>query len=263
MTSLTGKVKLWKLGITDKLWNFFERWLYGSTAHILVQGHASDPFNISRSIKQGGLLSTFFFVGFYQDIHAYVTQGSTQALTFHNKDVGSPTMADDTLLLSATPKGLQTMIDNAYRYGRESRLEYSPNKTKCIVFGSKKRSNVAYQWYLGVQSLEIVTSYNYLGIVLSADGSSRHRTNVMSKKGYASLGLLKASGFHSNGLSPITCSTIWQRLLIPSMLYGCEVWGDIPKVEINVLEVVQKRVGKHIQRLHRRTHDEIVRGLLG
>ena len=32
---------------------------------------------------------------------------------------------------------------------------------------------------------------------------------------------------------------------------------------MNTLEVAQKRVGKHIRGLHRRTRDEIVRGLLG
>jgi len=52
-------------------------------------------------------------------------------------------------------------------------------------------------------------------------------------------------------------------MIIPSMLYGCEIWGDIPKKEMTSLEVVQTRVGKHIQGLHRRTHNEIVRGLLG
>ena len=47
------------------------------------------------------------------------------------------------------------------------------------------------------------------------------------------------------------------------MLYGCEIWGALTKVELNTLERVQKKIGKLIQGLHRRTHDEIVRGLLG
>jgi hypothetical protein len=257
-------VKLWNLGIKHKLWNLIEHWLTGSTAHISTNGEASSVFQISRSIKQGGLLSTFYFLAFYHDIHSFVRRGSTQPLTFHNRDISSPTMADDTLLLSMTPRGLQTMIDNAYMYGRLWRLEYSPSKTKCIVFGDRKRKHVdSYQWFLGDQRLEIVTSYNYLGIIISGDGSSQTRTTTMANKGYANLGMLKASGFHSEGLSPLTCSNLWQRLLIPSMLYGCEVWGDLPKREINVFETVQKRIGKHIQGLHRRTHDEIVRGLLG
>jgi hypothetical protein len=139
-------------------------------------------------------------------------------------------MADDTLLLSMTPRGLQTMIDNAYMYGRLWRLEYSPSKTKCIVFGDRKLKHIDnYQWFLGDQRLEIVTSYNYLGIIISGDGLSQNRTTIMANKGYANLGMLKASGFHSEGLSPLTCSNLWQRLLIPSMLYGCEVWGDLAK----------------------------------
>ena len=147
------------------------------------------------------------------------------------------------------------------------RLEYSPTKTKCITFGESTRSNAinttTRQWYLGGEPVEEVTSYNYLGIILSADGSSGTRTSSMSRKGYSCFGVLKATGFHSEGLSPITCSTIWQRMLIPSMLYGCEVWGGLTKKELNTLELVQKKVGKYIQGLHRRTHDEIVRGLLG
>lgn len=259
--------KLAKLGISNKLWHFFKIWLSGSTAQIRVQGESSDIFDISRSIKQGGLLSTFFFVVFYHDVHVCVTQGDSHALMLHDEDISSPTMADDTLLLSTTVMGLQTMLNNAHSYGRMWRLEYSPTKTKCITFGESKRSNASNiavrQWYLGGVPVEEVTTYNYLGIILSADGSSSVRTNTMSRKGYSCFGVLKATGFHSEGLSPITCSTIWQRMLIPSMLYGCEVWGSIAKRELNTLELVQKKVGKYIQGLHRRTHDEIVRGLLG
>lgn len=260
-------LKLANLGIRHKLWHFFQRWLRGSTAQVLVQGVSSNTFEISRSIKQGGLLSTLFFVVLYHDIHHCVIQGNTQALTFHNIDIGSPTMADDTLLLSLTVNGLQIMIDNAFRYGRKWRLEYSSSKTKCITFGETKRQHECNskkrQWHMGTEPLEEVTSYNYLGIILSANGLSRERTDAMTRKGYSCFGILKATGFHSDGLSPITCSTLWLRMLVPSMLYGCEVWGNLPKREINSLELVQKKIGKHIQGLHRRTHDEIVRGLLG
>jgi len=258
-------LKLANIGITHKLWHFLKRWLLGSTAQILVQGQTSDSFDISRSIKQGGLLSTFFFVILYSDIHEHVIKGKTQALTFHNQDIGSPTMADDTLLLSATAKGLQVMINNADQYGKLWRLEFSPSKTKCITFSRKRGHNNTsrFKWFMGDQPLDEVSEYNYLGIILSADGSSKTRTNGVTRKAYSSLGALKAAGFHSDGLSPVTCSKLWQRMLIPSMLYGCEVWGRITKHELNKLEITQKRIGKHIQGLHRRTHDEIVRGLLG
>ena len=49
---------------------------------------------------------------------------------------------------------------------------------------------------------------------------------------------------------------------VPSMFYGTEIWGALPVREIRVLEQIQKQIAKHIQGFHRRTHDEIVRGLL-
>ena len=179
--------KMSLLGITDKLWQLFKVWLQGSTSQVRLQGYYSNIFKISRSIKQGGLLSTFFFVLFYHDIHNSVIQGSTQSLTLHGLDMGSPIMADDTLLLSATVNGLQAMINNACKYGRKWRLEYSASKTKCITFGDSKsnrkhiQNKSTRQWYLGDRPLEEVDHYTYLGIILSADGRSRHRTEFMSK----------------------------------------------------------------------------------
>ena len=204
--------KMALIGIKDKLWHLFRVWLFGSTAQILVHGQSSDIFDISRSIKQGGLLSTLYFVAFYYDIHRNVKEGPTQSLTFHDIDIASPTMADDTLLVSTSVKGLQLMIDNAFNYATRWRFTYSPNKSKCITFGeSRARHTINKEkrrWYLGAVALEEVDHYTYLGIVMSSDGSSTRRTQVMARRGYSSFGILKSSGFHSDGLSPITCSII-------------------------------------------------------
>jgi hypothetical protein len=128
------------------------------------------------------------------------------------------------------------------------RLQYSPTKTKCIIFGETPREiRRRPSWHFGDQTLDIVSSYTYLGVILSSDLSSQLRTETMCNKGYSNLGLLKGLGFHSNGLSPITCGVVWHRMLVPSILYGCEVWGNIRKREMKQLESVQYRVGRHIQ----------------
>ena len=93
--------------------------------------------------------------------------------------------------------------------------------------------------------------------------STQERTKYMSKKGFSIYGKLLSCGVNNHGLSPMTSSHIWHRMSIPSMLYGCELWGEMPKSQINVLEKVQKTVAKSLHGFNWRTHDEIVRGLLG
>ena len=83
----------------------------------------------------------------------------------------------------------------------------------------------------------------------------------MSNKAYSSFGLLRAAVLHSKGLSSASCSTMWKNVSIPSMLYGCGTWGNLPQKELLLFEVGQNRVGRHILGLHKRTHNEVVRDL--
>ena len=258
--------KFTRIGITDKLWFLFKEWLEGSTCSILLDGVTSKQFNISRSIKQGGLLSMFFFTVAYHDIHQYM-QKTSDGLTYYGKDVSSLTLADDTLLLSYTVNGLQRMIDQASQYGRQWRLVFSAPKTKCITFGESKKcnkSNTAIRhWSMNNVKIAEVDNYTHVGINICSYNSSRERSQMMSKRGLSVLGALNSYGLSVNGLSPLTCCHIWKRVCIPSMLFGCQVWGNTPHPELIKFERVLKLASKIFQGYHRRTHDEIARGTLG
>lgn len=258
--------KLAKLNIKGKLWWIFRNFLLGSTSVVLINGEFSKHFEISRSIKQGGLLSMFFFTVAYYDIHQCVS-GSGDSLQYKGRDVGSLTLADDTALLSNTVNGLQNMMNLAAEYGRKWRIVFSSTKTKCITFGEHRQKNSQHisqrQWYFNGNAIDEVQHYVHVGVKLCSYRSSYERIKDMAKKGYSIYGSLLGCGLNENGLSPLISSQIWHRISLPSMLYACELWNDIPKVQINMLEQVQKTIAKSIQGLYRRTHDEIVRGLLG
>ena len=53
--------KLHKIGIEGKTWCLFNECLNNSTSSVMINGVLSNQFPITRSIKQGGLLSMFFF----------------------------------------------------------------------------------------------------------------------------------------------------------------------------------------------------------
>ena len=64
---------------------------------------------------------------YYQCLHQYILDTS-DGLTYYGKDIGSLTLADDTLLLSYTVNGLHRMIDQAAQYGLKWRLVFSSQK---------------------------------------------------------------------------------------------------------------------------------------
>ncbi len=107
--------KLHNIGINGRLWLFFRECLVGSMCCVLLDGMMSNNFDITRSIKQGGILSMFFYVVSNSDIHNAVDCGD--GLHVNDMNVSSLTLADDTVLLSLSRAGLQAMMSRAHVYG--------------------------------------------------------------------------------------------------------------------------------------------------
>jgi len=259
--------KMSKIGIKDKLWFLCRNWLHGSRCSVLINGEAYPSFPITRSIKQGGLLSMLMFCISIYDIHSTVVQPPAQGIMYNGEDVSSLTFADDMLLLSSSVSDLQRMLDNVHDYGTKWHITFSPTKTVCLTFGETNRQHnintINRSFHLGNTKLSEVTHTMYLGNKLCVYRNTTERSKEMSNRAYSHLGSLTSTGFHSLGLSPVTNATLWKRLCIPSMLFGCETWGNLSKSEYYMFEKAQRTIAKHIQGLTRRTHNEIVLGLLG
>ena len=66
--------KLHKIGIGNKLWHLIMDWMIGINCRVCVNGQISQAFQISRSIKQGGILSILNIYIFMHDIHKYINK---------------------------------------------------------------------------------------------------------------------------------------------------------------------------------------------
>jgi hypothetical protein len=260
-------LKLYKIGITNKLWHLFRDWFVGSSCRVCINGEISEPFNITRSIKQGGILSMLNFCIYTHDIHNDIDMQRKHGLFCNNVYVGSPAYADDIVLLSPTKHGLDRMIANAWSYSRKWRFTFSHSKSKCMVFGEGKLTNrrnmQSRKFYMGNHILDEVTHYTHVGIKLCSYDNSHERTEEMCSKGTRLLASLSSIGVKRNGLYPHVSSFLWSSICIPSMLHGCELWYCLSKGEIDLLETTQCRALRKVQHLPRRTHNCVTRGLLG
>ena len=263
--------KLFRIGIVDKLWLLIKDWFTNNVCSILLNGVITEPFNISRSIKQGGILSMFFFAISFYDVHDYIKQPSPSdpvlGLKCGDVYIGSPAYADDLLLLCNTVNGLNNMLDRAYMYSKQWRLSFSPIKSKCTIFGETQHHNVKNlkrrKFYLGEDCLDEVTNFKHLGIDLCAYNCTKQRTHDICNKAIRALSGLTAIGVHETGLLPQISVCLWNKICITAMLYGSEIWHELPKYQLSMLEKTQVKVLKRAQGLPLRTHDAIVLGLVG
>lgn len=73
--------------------------------------------------------------------------------------------ADDVLLLSMNPEGLQRKLKVLERFSEESGLPANLQKTQVVVFGGPFNSQrEKHNFRYGEKQVEIVQSYRYLGV---------------------------------------------------------------------------------------------------
>ena len=88
-------------------------------------------------------------------------------------------------------------------------------------------------------TVERVTTYKLLGIIISNDLKRNEHIHYLSKKASKrlySLGILKKVVVDREGIVKVYLTTI-----TPILEYGVQVWQDIPEFLSNKLESIQKR----------------------
>ena len=82
------------------------------------------------------------------------------------------------------------------------------------------------------------------------------------KDGYATEVKLASLGCRSGGINPITASKMWKRVVLPKILYGCELWL-LNKAKCLMLKKCQNVILSVIEGLLPGTSGSAARGLLG
>ena len=81
--------------------------------------------------------------------------------------VGSPTCADDVMLLADSPEDLQAQLSIVFAYSRRERYVINPTKTTITVYpgnNNKSNSNKISTWKLGSTEIHPTDSFTHLGI---------------------------------------------------------------------------------------------------
>ena len=152
----------------------------------------SDFFKSEVGLLQGEVLSPFLFSLFLNDLELYLQQDQNAGLTLEQLSIYLLLFADDAVLFSDTIEGLQSSLNNLESYCNKWNLEVNVDKTKIVVFRKAGILNRREVWTYGGNEIEIVSSFNYLGIVLSSGGTYLKAINTLAGKGLKAMNCLFA-----------------------------------------------------------------------
>ncbi len=141
--------KLWRNGLFYKLknkldkrdWLILKKYYDGSTAEIICNGEVSNAFKVVTGVKQGGVLSSFLFNVYIDELVEGIVNLNVGAM-IGNINTNLISYCDDINLLFSSPKHGQVMLNKCNEFVEKWRIKFNLNKSKAIVFGKPVIKNV-------------------------------------------------------------------------------------------------------------------------
>ena len=181
-------------------------------------------------------------------------------------NVCCPTVTDAMVILALTVCGLALLLCICYAYSCKWRYEYSAPKCSVIVYNETKRQflNSNRVWYMGNDTIMEIENYKHLSV--NTNKYLSHTINIKDAtdrlKG-TFLSLVHSGVLHQDNLNQLTCIKIYNSVVLPKALCGCENWFDLTESEILSLERAHRFCVKHMQSLSKRTRTDAALSLLG
>ena len=189
-------------------------------------------------VRQRENLSLLLFSLFLNDLHSFLksSQGNLQMVHNLADDVEENIemflklylllYANDAVLLAESPGDLQRSICAMKEYCDLWKLNVNVVKTKVVIFSRGKTRKIP-KFELGENELEVVIHNKYLGLTFNFNGKFTTAQNKLYEKvNRAMFALLRKSRqWHL----PIDVQLhLFDALVEPVLLYGCEVWPMRP-----------------------------------
>ena len=227
--------KLEYYGIRGISNNWFKSYLTNRTQYVSIQGYDSKAEQLKHGVPQGSVLGPLLFLIYINDLHVAI----------HNSHVYH--FADDTNLLNInnSAKKLQKQINYdlkcLYKWLLANKISLNCAKTELIFF-HKPNSNMDTYKSLKIKmnGHKLVPSeyIKYLGMYIDSTLSGKHHCDILNTK------LKRANGMLSKIRHYVPreeLQSIYHAIFSSHMIYGCQVWGQGDKDNLEKICKLQNR----------------------
>ena len=136
--------------------------MYNSVMSCVRWGaNLSQFFECPQGVKQGCLLSPLIFSLLISEVAEYVRKNGKHGIQLlpSLEEIFLLLFADDIVLVSSTPSGLQNQINNLEKASNSLGLTVNLDKTKVMIFRKGGHIGAGEKWFFNGNEMEIVNSY--------------------------------------------------------------------------------------------------------
>ena len=188
-----------------------------------------DPISSNLGLKQGCPLSPMLFNIYIDDVED-IFDDQCDPVTITDTKISHFLYADDLVLVSLTPEGLQRSLDKISEYSKRKCLTISIKKSKSMIFNNSGRL-IKKEFKIDDETLEPVKSFCYLGFEVVPSGIVTHAMNTLSDKAKKALHPLMGAIAKFDLPSKLAIQ-LFHTYISPILLYGVENWSILSNLDI-------------------------------
>ena len=169
-----------------------ENWYKTQKFYIQWGSLISAPFNVSNSVRQGGIMSPVLFNVYIEDLSRTLCS-MPFGCYINSTCVNHLVYEDDMVLLAPSPGALQGLIDTAAKYFVDNGLMINRKKTKCMATAPLCNKDIHIpSFYVHGTTISRVRHKNYLGYTISDD--LKDNQAIIKGKKVSMLGVTRCIG---------------------------------------------------------------------
>uniref|UniRef100_A0A452HV28 Reverse transcriptase domain-containing protein n=1 Tax=Gopherus agassizii TaxID=38772 RepID=A0A452HV28_9SAUR len=198
----------------------------GMTATILCNNSQTEPFVIHTGVKQGCVIAPTLF-SIYLVVILILIRDHLPGGIGIEIDITDLRYAVDCIILAHTEADLQSTLNFFADAYHSLGLSLNTGKTKVLYQPSPAQTTFhTSQMTISGNPLENVDHFPYLGSHFSQTASIDTEIEYRVCCASTSFGRLLKRVFNDRALQTGTKILVYKTVVIPTLLYGCEIWHD-------------------------------------
>ena len=242
--------KMGKYGITQQVQNWVKSFLSQRTQRVVIRGTPSESCDVSSGVPQGSVLGPILFLIFINDLPLEVI--SPLSLFADDSKIFTRIVSEKNKNCRETcgREILQKDLDSIKEWAVKWRMEFNVDKCKVMHLGNK---NPKHTYTMGGENLAVTTEEKDLGVIFDEKLEFGKHIKVIVSRANRMLGMIRR-GFTC--LDQEIFKLLYPVLVRPLLEYCVQVWSPHLKMDIDLIEKVQKRAVRMVPGMKNLSYEE-------